>query len=83
MKVTKKIIIILIVLVGMLILGMSEVNAQNLPKSSGKVIISDLKKNAAKNNNRYFIGYSQDYLTCSNLHCAQHGQRLWSSRYIL
>lgn len=82
------------VLVGMLILGMSEVNAQNLPKNGDKVNIKDLKANAAKaatekdedkakEYNRYYIRYSQDYLACSNLYCAQKGQHLWSSRHIL
>lgn len=67
----------------MLILGMTEVNAQSLPKSGNKVDIKELKDDFANGRKQYYIGYSQDYLKCKNLYCAQHGQRLWSSRYKL
>lgn len=75
MKITRKIIILLVMIIGILLLSMPKVNAATLPIENNKVAAGRLKLKE-----EYIIGYQQ-YKNYSNLHCAEKGQRLWSTRY--
>lgn len=76
MKITKKAISILVMIIGMLILSMTAVNATSLPVSNNRVIANKLKSDTI-----YDIDLI-DYQQNKNLHCAQPKNKLsqWSTR---
>lgn len=71
MKITKKVIISLFMIIGILMLSVSNVNANDLPDNNGnKIVGSKLKSDVTYNIN---LGDYRDY---NNLHCAEPGNRL-------
>lgn len=76
MKITKKVISVLIMIMGMLILSMTAVNAASLPVQGNKV-----KGNKLDANTTYDIDLG-DYRQRENLHCAQPKYKMsqWSTR---